>query len=140
MKQQLVKELAEELRRRRSVLLLEGGNKDIAPEIVDERESEIEENAQVDRLTRIATHLEARDQRLLSEIETALDRVDSGDYGECERCGEDIGAARLRALPTATLCIDCAKELERKSKTRAAAAQGESPYPRVQADFQEEEA
>ncbi|HEY7166039.1 MAG TPA: TraR/DksA family transcriptional regulator [Candidatus Binatia bacterium] len=139
MKQQLVKGLAEELRRRRSVLLLEGGNKDIAPEIVDERESEVEESAQVDRMTNIATHLEARDKRLLNEIETALDRVDAGEYGECERCGEDIGVARLRALPTATLCIDCAKELERKSKTRAGAP-SDSMYPRAEADFQEEEA
>jgi RNA polymerase-binding protein DksA len=139
MKQQLVQELADELRRRRSVLLLEGGNKDIAPEIVDERESEIEESAQVDRLTQVATHLEARDQRLLNEIETALDRVDAGEYGECEHCGEDIGVARLRALPTATLCIDCAKEFERKSKTRAP-LQSRSTYPRVEADFQEEEA
>jgi DnaK suppressor protein len=138
MKQQLVKELAEELRRKRSVLLLEEGNREIAPEIVDERESEIEESAQLDRITRVESHLEERDQRLLQEIEGALDRLDAGEYGECERCGEQIGAARLKALPTATLCIECAKEMERKNKTRAP-GDTEVIQPGVQLDVQEEE-
>src|SRR2546428_1535579 len=139
MKQQLVKELAEELRRKRSVLLLEEGNREIAPEIVDERESEIEESAQLDRITRVESHLEERDQRLLQDIEGALDRLDAGEYGECERCGEEIGAARLKALPTATLCIECAKEMVRKNNTRAP-VDTEVIQPAVQLDVQEEEA
>ena len=139
MKQQLVKELAEELRRKRSVLLLEEGNREIAPEIVDERESELEESAQLDRITRVESHLEERDQRLLQDIEGALDRLDAGEYGECERCGEEIGAARLKALPTATLCIECAKEMETKNKTRAP-GDTEVIQPGVQLDVQEEEA
>ena len=139
MKQQLVKELAEELRRKRSVLLLEEGNREIAPEIVDERESEIEESAQLDRITRVESHLEERDQRLLQDIEGALDRLDAGEYGECERCGEEIGAARLKALPTATLCIECAKEMETKNKTRTP-GDTEVIQPGLQLDVQEEEA
>src|SRR5438876_1056441 len=107
MKQQLVRELAEELRRKRSALLLDGGNREIAPEVVDERESEIEESAQLDRITTVESHLEERDQKQLQEIEVALDRLDTGEYGECQECGEEIGAARLKVLPTATLCIDC---------------------------------
>ena len=139
MKQQLVKELAEELRRKRSELLLEEGTRDIAPEKVDERESEIEESAQLDRITTVESHLEERDQKLLQEIEVALDRLEAGEYGECEECGEEIGAARLKALPTATLCIDCAKEIEKRNKARAA-ADTQSVYSRTAVDLPEEEA
>lgn len=49
---------------------------------------------------------QARDQ--LSQVEGAIARLDAGRYGECERCGQAIGAGRLAARPTATTCIDCA--------------------------------
>lgn len=41
----------------------------------------------------------------LAELDHALERVGSGDYGRCEVCGEPIGAARLEARPSATRCI-----------------------------------
>ncbi|MEE4360639.1 MAG: TraR/DksA family transcriptional regulator [Pseudomonadales bacterium] len=44
----------------------------------------------------------------LREIDRALGRIESGDYGTCTRCGEAIAAARLEVLPAAALCIDCA--------------------------------
>ncbi len=43
----------------------------------------------------------------LDDIDSALSRIDSGEYGKCENCGRDITAARLEARPEATLCIDC---------------------------------
>ena len=46
-------------------------------------------------------------------IENALDRIRYGQYGLCEECGESISVARLRALPYATLCIECQREMER---------------------------
>ena len=42
------------------------------------------------------------------DIERALGRLASGDYGRCAACGEPIDPARLAALPTASLCIGCA--------------------------------
>ena len=42
------------------------------------------------------------------EIRAALQRIHDGTYGTCANCGIDIAPARLKALPTATLCIDCA--------------------------------
>jgi DnaK suppressor protein len=36
-----------------------------------------------------------------------LAKIDSGEYGYCEKCGVEIGLSRLEARPTATLCIDC---------------------------------
>ena len=41
-------------------------------------------------------------------IRTALGRLEAGTYGRCVRCGQEIGAARLAALPSATTCVDCA--------------------------------
>lgn len=51
--------------------------------------------------------LRERDRRILRSIEEALDRVASGEYGLCLDCGEAIGQTRLKAQPTATLCIFC---------------------------------
>ena len=50
--------------------------------------------------------LEEGAQQTLDEIDAALARIDTGSYGTCERCGEPIGEARLRAIPWARLCID----------------------------------
>jgi RNA polymerase-binding transcription factor len=45
----------------------------------------------------------------IREIQSALERVAAGTYGICDSCGEDISAARLKALPQATCCVNCAK-------------------------------
>jgi RNA polymerase-binding protein DksA len=46
-------------------------------------------------------------QVVLAQVRAALERLDAGSYGICERCGREISARRLEALPYATLCIDC---------------------------------
>lgn len=48
-----------------------------------------------------------RRQKLL-QIEAALRRIDEGEYGYCQECGEDISEPRLKVDPAALLCIDCA--------------------------------
>jgi RNA polymerase-binding protein DksA len=42
---------------------------------------------------------------LMDKIDRALERIDEGSYGLCERCGRPIEKARIKALPYATLCI-----------------------------------
>ena len=42
-----------------------------------------------------------------AEVLAALERLDGGTYGSCERCGKEIPIERLEALPTARLCVDC---------------------------------
>jgi DnaK suppressor protein len=49
-----------------------------------------------------------RERRELAEIEAALQRMASGEYGLCEICQNPIREARLHALPWARLCIQCA--------------------------------
>ncbi len=48
-----------------------------------------------------------RERKLIKKIDEMLAKIDSGDYGYCEKCGVEIGLSRLEARPTATLCIDC---------------------------------
>ena len=57
--------------------------------------------------------LRAIDETARSEIEqiaNALERIESGTYGLCEGCGTDIDAGRLRVVPYAAKCRDCAPE------------------------------
>ncbi|MDM8566163.1 TraR/DksA family transcriptional regulator [Candidatus Halobeggiatoa sp. HSG11] len=49
-----------------------------------------------------------RQQRKLLMIDGALRRIESGDYGECFVCGEEIDMRRLAVDPTNTRCIKCA--------------------------------
>ncbi len=44
----------------------------------------------------------------LDDLDRALVKVASGNYAVCERCGDEIGAERLEALPAARTCIACA--------------------------------
>lgn len=44
----------------------------------------------------------------LTEVEHALEKLGSGTYGTCERCGQPISEARLQAKPAARYCIECA--------------------------------
>ena len=50
----------------------------------------------------------------MDQTERAIARVDDGTYGNCESCGEPIGAARLEAYPRATLCVTCKQREERR--------------------------
>ena len=53
-----------------------------------------------------------RDARELEAISRALGRLDSGDYGVCQDCGEAIGQPRLSVNPHAVQCIVCATRAE----------------------------
>jgi DnaK suppressor protein len=50
----------------------------------------------------------------LDSIETALERIEAGTFGDCEECGVKIPKARLNAIPYATLCVKCAQQGERR--------------------------
>jgi RNA polymerase-binding protein DksA len=51
---------------------------------------------------------------IMTRIDIALVKMDKGTYGICDRCGNDIDPARLKAVPYANLCITCKKEEESK--------------------------
>ena len=47
-------------------------------------------------------------------IQEAIKALDRGQYGECSRCGKDIGEKRLQGVPWATMCIRCQEETEKE--------------------------
>jgi DnaK suppressor protein len=59
------------------------------------------------------------DRRLLKEVVSALQKLDDGGFGDCERCGENIAEKRLEALPFARYCIDCQRAVEEEERTAA---------------------
>lgn len=48
-----------------------------------------------------------------SEIERAIEKIDSGEFGSCERCGRQIPAGRLEVLPFARYCLECQEIVDR---------------------------
>ncbi|MFH1533023.1 MAG: TraR/DksA C4-type zinc finger protein [Pseudomonadota bacterium] len=60
--------------------------------------------------------LRGREKTLIRKIDLALERIEDGEYGDCEECGDDISVRRLEARPVTTLCIRCKEEQERREK------------------------
>jgi DnaK suppressor protein len=57
--------------------------------------------------------MSTNDRQLLESIDSALYRIEGGDYGYCDNCGELIQEKRLEALPWAHHCVKC-QELNEK--------------------------
>ena len=93
---------------------LAGVTRDITKTLSSDFAEQATERENDDVLEEIAreTQISIRHLRaaLLSirHLKAALQRLDDGTYGICVSCGEDISAARLRVIPEATLCVDCA--------------------------------
>jgi DnaK suppressor protein len=74
------------------------------------------------------------ESRELAQIEYALENIRHGRYGHCETCDRPINSTRLKALPYATECINCARSGERR-----AAGDRNSPINRLAAYRGEDE-
>jgi DnaK suppressor protein len=111
---QLRDQFAGQLRQQREALLQEvaAGEADLRS-MESERASELEERAQEARATRLFARLDDRRKQQIDEIDQALQRIALSTYGICERCGEPIPLARLWALPTARVHVQCVDEEER---------------------------
>jgi DnaK suppressor protein len=57
-------------------------------------------------------------ERVLARTERALAKLDDGNYGICDACGDPIPAGRLRALPDGVLCLACAASERRAPSPR----------------------
>ncbi|SMP63425.1 transcriptional regulator, TraR/DksA family [Neorhodopirellula lusitana] len=62
-----------------------------------------------DELNSQLVEVEARE---LAAIEEAIDKFETGNYGDCEDCGKPIPLNRLKALPYASECIECKRKSE----------------------------
>jgi DnaK suppressor protein len=57
-----------------------------------------------------------RESKLILKVKKALARIETGTFGVCESCGEDISFDRLKARPVTTQCIDCKTKEENLEK------------------------
>jgi DnaK suppressor protein len=65
----------------------------------------------------------------LSQIDEAIRRLERGAYGTCAHCGREIAEARLKALPFATLCLECQEnEEEARASVRTQEARSLSTF------------
>lgn len=83
---------------------------------VGENSAEFMEQAAMESNVDFTLHLRERESNLIYKIDHALERLQRGDFGICESCGEEIPEKRLKARPVTTLCIDCKKEQEAQER------------------------
>lgn len=60
----------------------------------------------------VAITTSSRDRRRLASIQSALERLERGEFGICEACEEQIPLKRLQAIPWAALCVPCQEQME----------------------------
>ncbi len=72
------------------------------------------DRADAARTHEVSVLLSVRDKEKLQAIDEALDKIQDGTFGECEECGDEIGAGRLKAMPLAKLCVSCQSQLEKE--------------------------
>lgn len=79
-----------------------------------ELDSDEADQASFEEELRLSLRQADRESRLITNIDAALKRIESGDYGFCEETGEPIGLQRLLFRPTAKLSIEAKERQERK--------------------------
>ncbi len=70
-------------------------------------EPEAMERGRTETMVRLLDRLDEREKLEIEAIDLALTRIETGSYGRCQGCGNDIPVARLQALPSATTCLAC---------------------------------
>ena len=80
------------------------------------REPDITDRASSETDFSIELRTRDRQRKLISKIDSALRRIDQGEYGYCEVTGEPISLARLEARPIATMTVEAQEKHERQEK------------------------
>ena len=97
--------------------------REIAQEVKEGREGEAGDGrdtydiASDERDREISLLLSDRERRKLQQIDDALHRLESEDFGNCEECGGEIATGRLEAMPFTRLCVTCQSEFEQAQRT-----------------------
>ena len=71
------------------------------------------DNSMVEQERELNLLLQDREKQHLEAIEEALQRIETGEYGFCDECGDQIDQKRLIVMPLAQLCITCQQNEER---------------------------
>lgn len=80
------------------------------------READLNDRASSETDWGIELRTRDRQRKLISKIDSALRRIDEGEYGYCEKTGDPIGLKRLIARPVATMTVEAQEAHERREK------------------------
>jgi DnaK suppressor protein len=80
------------------------------------READVTDRASSETDWAIELRTRDRQRKLISKIDSALRRIDTGEYGFCEVTGEPISLARLEARPIATMTVEAQERHERNER------------------------
>ncbi len=80
------------------------------------QEPDIADRASAESERALELRTRDRERKLLSKIDSALQRIDDGTYGYCDELGEPISIKRLEARPIATLSIEAQERHERRER------------------------
>jgi DnaK suppressor protein len=100
---------------KRSILV---ASKDTLQQLQDGpmREPDLNDRASSETDWGIELRTRDRQRKLIAKIDSALRRIDEGEYGYCEVTGEPIGLGRLIARPVATMTVEAQEAHERREK------------------------
>ncbi len=98
-------------------LLRESGQTLQNMQSTNNQEADIADRASLESERSLELRTRDRERKLISKIDAALRRIETGEYGYCEDTGEPISVRRLIARPIATLSIEAQERHERMEKT-----------------------
>jgi len=81
---------------------------------IDGDAKDVVDKSQQDVNQELALQLGERASKMIADIDQALQRIDDGTYGICERCGKEISDRRLEAVPTARYDAACQEIIEQE--------------------------
>jgi DnaK suppressor protein len=117
LKKKKIQEIKKKLMAQRKALLTEAvealnelPGQTAFPDLGDQATAETDRNFML--------RLRGRERKLLKKIEDAIERINQGVFGICDKCGEEIDIRRLEARPVTTMCIECKTQQEEEEKLR----------------------
>jgi len=133
-RQQAIKKLKEQLVLRHDALQRAvDGDLSLLRELHQEKTGDVLDAAADSVQDELNSQLVEVESRELAAIDEAIERIESGTYGDCESCGKPIPLTRLRAIPYATDCINCRRKSEQKM-TPGGAVQWNRVFDNAEAD------
>lgn len=88
--------------------LIELPGQTVFPDLGDQASAEIDRSFML--------RLRGRERKLLKKIEDAIEKINQGTFGICDKCGEEIDIRRLEARPVTNMCIECKTQQEEEER------------------------
>jgi len=110
-----IREIKKKLIAQRKALLAEAidalnelPDQTVFPDLGDQASAEIDRSFML--------RLRGRERKLLKKIEDAIEKINQGTFGICDKCGEEINIKRLEARPVTNMCIECKTQQEEEER------------------------